>query len=152
MIPGWHYNPVTEASTWADPIGELTPVYDENTGKMKKLEGTGLLFFYSQILVGDTVDNYPGLPGCGIVKTYETLNGLSTEREMWGACLSLYQKKYKEELPYKSHEGKWRDLRPIDLMLEQGRLAWMQRVPGEVWREHKNRVIRRSDNEWRDER
>ena len=152
MIPGWHYNPVTDITSWADPIGGLSPVYNDADGKMKKLEGTGMLFFYSQILVGDPVDTYPGLPRCGIVKAYEVLNGLTTEKEMWKVCLELYKKKYKAKLPYRNHDGKWRDLSPVDLMVEQGRLAWMQRAPGEIWREDKNRVIRRSDDEWRDER
>lgn len=149
IIPGWHYDPVKDIKSWVTEFGSLDPVYDKND-KMTKLAGDGLMFFYSQILVGDAVDTYPGLPRCGPVKAYNTLNGLTTEKELWIAVLDLFKKKYKEEMPYKNWEGKWRDLKPIDLMVEQGRLAWMQRKPNEIWREDKNTVIRRSDNEWRE--
>lgn len=79
----------------------------------KKLVGTGLKFFYSQVLIGDTVDNYPGLPGCGPVAAYKSLHDCETEAELFERVAGLYQKKCGDT---------WRED-----MLEQCRLAWMVR-------------------------
>lgn len=79
----------------------------------KKLVGTGLKFFYSQVLTGDTTDNYPGLPRCGPVTAYESLHDCETEAQLFERVAGLYQNKYGED---------WRKE-----MLEQCRLAWMVR-------------------------
>lgn len=79
----------------------------------KKLVGTGLKFFYSQVLTGDQTDNYPGLPRCGPVTAYESLHDCETEAELFERVAKLYQDKYGDS---------WRDE-----MLEQCRLAWMVR-------------------------
>jgi DNA polymerase-1 len=51
------------------------------------------LAFYSQVLVGDASDNYPGCPGVGEAGAAKALAGCQTEAEMWDAVLSLYLKK-----------------------------------------------------------
>lgn len=83
----------------------------------KKLVGTGLKFFYSQVLTGDQVDNYPGLPRCGPVAAYESLHDCETEAELFERVAGLYQNKYGED---------WRRE-----MLEQCQLAWMVREADE---------------------
>lgn len=164
QVPGWHlhYKNNAMAMEWVTEFGYLRPKYKAD-GKMKKLEGAGLKFLYAQILMGDDVDNYNGLPGCGMVKVFETLQPCKTERELYFATLGLYKKKYGEEYPavnYRSsskwqkehytHQGSYPSdfdpsLPPItltayEMMLEQGRLAFMQTRPGEVWREGKGSV------------
>ena len=152
IIRGWHYNPVTLIKDWVTKIGSLTPVYKEDSNIMKKLDGSGLLFFYSQIITGDAVDTYGGLKGAGMKKAYDSLNGLKTEEDMYYTVLSLYKDKYKERQPIQSFEGRWRDLSPLERMITQGRLAWMQTQPNEIWREAKNKLILRSDPKWRDKK
>jgi DNA polymerase-1 len=51
------------------------------------------LAFYTQALVGDTSDNYPGCPGCGPVGAEKALAGCTTELQMWQAVLAVYEKK-----------------------------------------------------------
>ncbi len=117
IIPGMHYG--WEAGfqrefgpVQVDVIGELT--LSKNN---KKLSGSGLKFFYSQVLTGDTTDNYPGLPLCGPVKAFNLLSDTNTEGDMFEAVLGAYKtyytKKFGEEHDYRAE------------MLEQCRLAWM---------------------------
>jgi len=86
---------------------------------LHKLRGGGLKFFYVQILTGDQVDNYPGLPGCGDTCAYETLDDAINEQELVSRVRQLYF----------NHYGEAADER----MLEQGQLAWMQTHKGEIW-------------------
>lgn len=79
----------------------------------KKLVGTGLKFFYSQVLTGDLTDNYPGLPNTGPVKAFTALDPCETEEELFNAVSNLYKAKY---------EDLWREE-----MQEQCQLAWMVR-------------------------
>lgn len=95
-----------------------------NMGKKKsqvmdKLLGNGIKFFYAQILTGDAVDNYPGLPGCGPTKAFAILDGAESEWELFHRCLEAYRVQYGNE----AH----------DMLREQGQLAWMQTQKGELW-------------------
>tara|TARA_Y100001951_G_C11298065_1_gene277547 strand:- start:6922 stop:7845 length:924 start_codon:yes stop_codon:yes gene_type:complete len=78
-----------------------------------KLKGTGLKFFYSQIITGDPVDTIPGLPKGGATLAYKTLKDCKTEDEMYDAVSGLYQNRYGD-----GGEA---------AMLEQARLLWMCR-------------------------
>lgn len=49
--------------------------------------------FYSQVLIGDTSDNYPGCPGVGAVGAERLLAECSAEVEMWQAVLGAFAKK-----------------------------------------------------------
>lgn len=49
--------------------------------------------FYSQVLTGDTSDNYPGCPGIGAVGADRLLAGCTTEVEMWDQTLKAFEKK-----------------------------------------------------------
>lgn len=94
-------------------IGEI-----KLNGKRDSIKGTGLKFFYSQVLTGDQVDNVPGLPRCGAVKAFSTLADLTTEEELFDAVASLYEAKYGDT---------WKEE-----MLEQCRLLWMVRETDEL--------------------
>jgi len=113
QVEGWHYG-------WE--LGnqpEFGPEYVTRLGKIslskdrKKLSGTGLLFFYSQCLTGDKVDSIPGLPNCGAVTAYETIEGAETEEEAFSRVYAAYQMVFGE--------------RAGEELLEQGRLLWMTR-------------------------
>lgn len=69
--------------------------------------------FFSQVLTGDTTDNYPGLPGCGPVKAMNILTGCETAGDMFDAVLNAYR-------GYYFHDAN-------DRFLEQATLAWMVR-------------------------
>lgn len=94
QVQGWHYGysvgkqPEFEL-TYVDAIGALS-IAD----KSSKLVGTGLKFFFSQVLTGDTTDNYKGAKGKGGRFAYNLLNELTDPDEMYDAVLSVYQEQY----------------------------------------------------------
>lgn len=80
----------------------------------KKLTGTGFAWFCAQVLIGDVVDNIPGLPRTGPVGAYELLSGYSSSRDMLSALHEAYRGHYGDD--------EWEER-----LLEQGRLCWMTR-------------------------
>lgn len=138
MVAGLHYGwPVSDRIGerpvyLVDPIGSLSIVYDpvkvyKKTGlpKIKKVEGTGLTWFYCQLIVGDSTDNIPGLPGKGEAAAVEALDGLDTEEEMYKAVFALYEAKYADTA--------------LERLTEQAWLLWMVREVDEegkpvMWR------------------
>lgn len=108
QVEGWHYGyPVGKQAefplTWVDHVGHL----ELNT--KRKLVGTGLKFFFSQVLTGDTTDNYKGLTKVGPVKAYEILGGIDDPDVMYDTVLDMFN----NEQHFK----------------EQCILAWMLRTP-----------------------
>jgi 5'-3' exonuclease len=112
MVEGMHFG-------WECGLQpQFGPRYVSNIGTLelvngKKIVGEGLLFFYSQIITGDSVDTIPGLPRGGPAMAYKSLHGLTDEQEMFDAVSSLYQGKFPET---------WEEE-----LLEQARLLWMVR-------------------------
>lgn len=112
ITPGMHYG-------WeCGRQGQFGPTRVSEVGAIelkggKKLVGTGLAFFYSQVLTGDTVDNIPGLPRCGPLTAYESLHDATSEVELFERVSQLYSTKYGED---------WRKE-----MNEQCQLLWMVR-------------------------
>lgn len=113
QCPGWHYG-------WeSGKQGEFYPRWVDELGELEKNEkgkvvGTGLKFFYTQILTGDTVDNIPGCPKIGPVKAYNALADLNTEAELYQTVLDFYLDAYDDE----TAEAE---------MYEQAQLVWMVR-------------------------
>ena len=81
-----------------------------------KLTGVdeGNKFFYTQILTGDRADHILGLHRVGPVKAAKMLEGLTTEEELYEACVKAY-------------DG------DVDRVLENARLLWLRRYPNEMW-------------------
>lgn len=135
---GWHYNIKDNKLDWVDYIGELLPEWGATPkGKVniKKLRGTGVKFFYSQLLQGDSVDNYSGIPFMKTMDIYDLLQPCKTEEELYYAALSAYVKKYTKEGAYiHNFRGGGRWMKPHEIMVEQGRLAHMQQYKGDIWR------------------
>lgn len=98
QIPGWHYNFVKKEKTFITPE-------------------EGLKRFYEQLLMGDVVDNIPGIYGIGPVKAKKHLEGLVTEEEMFLKCKELYEK----------HEI------PEERLLLNGRLLKIRTKEDEIW-------------------
>ena len=74
-VPGWHYN-------WR----KGDPYFIEEIDAHKNL--------YKQLLMGDTVDNIPGLFGVGEVKANKAIDPCTTEQEMFEVCKDEYEKRF----------------------------------------------------------
>lgn len=113
MVPGWHYG-------WehgGQPEFFLQEVDDfgriEYDDKKNKVTGTGYLFFCSQLITGDTVDNIPGLPKKGPKAAWVALKDAITIDEAMNSVEALYQDTIGED---------WESY-----LMEQGKLLWMVR-------------------------
>lgn len=95
QVPSLNYNPVKDVWDRVD-------------------HWNGLRFFYTQLLVGDRVDNIHGVFKIGPVKAEKILDGATTEKELWERCLEAY-------------EG------DIDRAVMNGRLLWLRRHEGQLW-------------------
>lgn len=71
-------------------------------------------YFYTQILTGDNADNIKGIHRVGPVKAGKLLEGLTTEEELYKACVDAY-------------DG------DVDRVLENARLLWLRRYDGQMW-------------------
>ncbi|MBL4940497.1 MAG: hypothetical protein JKY81_02395 [Colwellia sp.] len=129
MCPGLHYGwecglqPEFQLQ-WVTELGDLRPKFKTKLNKkgeeveyLDKLDGTGIRWFYAQLLMGDmSTDNIPGCPGIGKVKAYEYLKNFDTEYDLYSACADIYKEVCrKKEIDYK------------ELLLEQAYLLWMVR-------------------------
>ena len=62
---------------------------DVNSGDLIRVSPeAGEALFWTQMLTGDVVDNYPGCPGIGPVKAAKIL----AEADRWGAVVAAYEK------------------------------------------------------------
>lgn len=98
MCTGWHYGwkcgkQEQFGPTFIGVIGNL----ELTQGNPKKLRGTGLKFFYSQLLTGDTVDNIGGLPKHGPVRAFNELSECTTEEELYSKVKELYRRVYAKD-------------------------------------------------------
>ncbi len=103
---------------------------------IEKLTGTGLKFFYAQCLMGDGVDCYRGLPGCGPKRAYEIVDPCTSEEMLYAEVLKEYRRVLGETVMATNYRGGSLLLTAEQMLLEQGRLAFMQTRKGELWRGH----------------
>jgi len=129
MIRGWHYDRKAEVRFLVKDFGKV--LRKEN--KTKTLWGVGTCFFWHQMLMGDAVDNIPGLEKmsvdtvneffpikskkrnpklCGQVSAMKLLDGLKTDLECFERVLGCYKSYYEH--------GEER-------FFEQSVLLWMRR-------------------------
>lgn len=112
QVPGWHYG--WECGQQREFGPELVTrngwLNLDTSKKQPKLKGVGDIFFYSQLITGDSVDNIPGLPGAGPVKAYDVL----TDPNPW----PLYERVLKLYLD---------DGYTLEYLTEQAQLLWMTR-------------------------
>lgn len=113
MVPGYHYNFVKDEVMHTDALGSLQ-LDTLKSSNRKVLHGSGLKWFYAQMLLGDNADNIPGITGCGAVKVYTLLNPCVTEKELQKAVAGEYKKFYKDKAK--------------EAFAEVGELLWMQQT------------------------
>lgn len=111
QVPGLHYS-------WeCGKQGEIGPIEFDKKGwfefKDGKIFGGGEMFFLTQCLTGDTVDNIPGLPKVGPAKVGKILCNSMTRKEAYMAVLEAYRGVYEEEAR--------------ERLTEQARLLWLIR-------------------------
>lgn len=141
MVPGYHLDADTNEVVLHDSVGE---VHLKAMKSSKKVVGTGPLFFFAQMLMGDQADNIGGLPGiygvptvkpgtkCGPVATYNlissTVEGCPRHRvllECFRRVATLYRN-YGETVGFK-HWRDGTDLHWKDAFYSEARLLWMRR-------------------------
>lgn len=128
QVPGWHYRWETHNSPESkphlvEPFGFLRGEYidgvSEKTGRPtrsfnnKSFKGEGYVWFVAQAILGDKVDNIPGIPGWGEKKVYEHLKNVTTIAEANEHLKDAYKSKY---------DDTWEEM-----LNEQARLVWMIR-------------------------
>ena len=89
----------------------------ELSATKKKITGTGVKFFYAQLLTGDSVDNIPGCPGIGPAKAFKLLDELETELDLYESVKAAYLNVYEAKRPENG----------MIVMREQADLLWMIR-------------------------
>ncbi len=127
QVYGWHVDLKTGEHIFVDELGTLEPRYktrrskltDKESQVLDKLLGTGLRFFYAQVLMGDPVDNYKGAKGVGSSKAYKLLKDCNTEEELLDTTIGMFKTVYGSD---------WKE----ELLLN-ARMAWMQQEVDELW-------------------
>jgi hypothetical protein len=114
MVPGLSYSwELGKQPRWGPEVitkeGSLTL---DRVGSQPKLKGTGLSWFYAQLLMGDTVDNIGGCGGIGPVAAFNLLTDKGSEEQL-EAVKEEYKKRYGDE---------WEKV-----MTEMGQLVWIVR-------------------------
>lgn len=145
IIPGLHHDMTSGYIESMDEFGYL------EIDAKKKVRGGGLMFFYAQLLMGDTADWIPGLPkvtqemknefegvkrlgGCGQKAAYAVLHDAETEWDLYERVLFCYSSYWNGDRFYVN----WRTNQevypePEQMLREQGRLLWMRHKEGELW-------------------
>ena len=82
------------------------------------------LFFYTQVLTGDTTDGYSGCPGVGPKSAAKILEGATTHFEAWQRIIQAYEKAGLTEDNALLQARLARILRYGEYSLSQGATLW----------------------------
>jgi hypothetical protein len=115
QVPGHHYGWETGLQAEFGPkfYDEFGTLALDRTLSSPKLVGGGFLFFGSQLLTGDTVDNIAGLKGYGPIKTFDLIGATNSIPEVLAVVRAEYEKVYPSD---------WREN-----LREQCDLLWLVR-------------------------
>jgi hypothetical protein len=109
QVPGWHLNP------------------NKGFKRISVSEGKGRV--YRQAVMGDSVDNIAGAYKCGAKAAKELIVPGMTDVEMWEATVGAYQSSIERYPDLDLYGG----LTAEEAALENMRLVYLQRTPGELW-------------------
>lgn len=92
QIAGLHWNIAKGIAIKVLAPGELNLFYRVKPDGRKQAEiyGTGFKWFCAQMIMGDTVDNIPGIPRQGAVAAYKALADCETEQDCWERIKRCY--------------------------------------------------------------
>lgn len=144
QVQGWHYGWESglqgeQPLHYVTKFGRLKPVWKETPRglMLKTLKGEGAIWFYAQMLMGDSTDNIPGCPGIGPGKAHKLLGGCSSEKQALQVVWDTYFDYVSQKVSQEVSEGlieiapMWENEHVSDLteafIIEQGRLLWMVR-------------------------
>ncbi len=135
QIPGRHYGWEIGKQPEFGPmeISELG-FLKMGEGKTKKLIGGGEKFFYAQMLLGDPVDNIPGIDGMGPVSTLALLSPIEDVTELQAVVFGVYSQKYGVDA--------------VDRFIETGNLLRMAEEANEDWTKVKLWNPFSQDDQW----
>ena len=96
-------------------------------------EAEGLKNLYTQLLMGDKVDNIPGIPRVGPVGAKKILADCdgSSELELYTACMAAYINKYPRDGDEEADEVFYK--RIIMMVTQNMRLLYLCRSYGDLW-------------------
>lgn len=121
MIPGWHYNWKRDEKYFV--------TYEE-----------GEIFFYTQLLTGDPVDNIKGVPKIGPVKAKKILDGATTEVERFNRVRMAYVD-YQSKLEENEGISEKEILEKADAqMKENATLLWIRRSTEDAWNQPESMI------------
>jgi 5'-3' exonuclease len=119
-LPGTHYHFDKKKMYFVSELGVLR-LFTYSYGKI--LRGTGLKFFWAQMLMGDPTDTIPGVPGYGHVKAYEVLKDINDSIELGRKVYRIYREYFGNNCD--------------KIFIEIGNLLWILREAGKLF-EHQD--------------
>lgn len=91
-VMGVLYGPGDVICSWDKDMLSIPGTHYRNGETVEVSEIEADRAFFTQVLVGDATDNYPGCPKVGDKTAEKALAPLTTERDMWDMVLSMYAK------------------------------------------------------------
>lgn len=135
MAPGLHYVP--NSKEWHD-VGwdDFGKLWIDDSGSQKKVRGYGPLFFFFQLLMGDSADNIKGLPlaagktkavKVGQMKALELISGVDNVKDAFSHVRTLFNTAQDEHEHVFKHWKTGEVVTPNQALMGDMQTLWMRR-------------------------